>query len=553
LKRNTGLVTFFFAVVLCLLPVLAQAIDEKTIELTVVKNDNLINICKKYLDEPSQWPEIARINHLKNPDLIYQHQRLVIPVHFLKGLPVNGRVIFIKGDVTVRSAPGETWKTLKMGEFIQQGNIIRTGAESVVEIIFDDGTSFFQRAETILDVHTTQRKGGSMLWQRFVLQGGQLFLKVRRSLGQESRIEIQTPAAVAVARGTDFRVSLDTRQSMTSEVLEGKVDVKAREQVVALNEGEGTRVNMGEPPQKPRKLLLPPHPLELQALYRMMPFRVQFQNVEGAAAYRIGLSTDAEGKNVIRENIVRSGEALELSGLEDGEYYLSGRSIDAVGIEGFSSAGQKIQVRVNPLPPFIQGPADGVKHKGNSVSFHWLKVPQAVRYALEVSPSREFADGTGERIDTIETTYHRTFQNFGTYYFHVRSQAADGFEGIWSDTLTFTLIPPPPAPLLDKPAMDEKELRIRWKDQGEKMTYRCQIARDERFTNPLVEQKVNKPEIILPRPVEPGLYYVRTSAIDVDGYEGGFSVPQSFEIKSNEKWVVLGTYGLMVLMILLLP
>lgn len=554
MKKKTCLITFLLMVVVSLLPASAQTIDEKTIELTVVKNDNLINLCKKYLDEPSRWPEIARINHLKNPGLIHQHRRLVIPVSYLKGLPVDGRVIFIKGDVTVRPAPGEAWKTLRKDDFIRQGNIIRTGAQSAVEIIFEDGTSFFQRPETLLDVKATKRKGGSMLWQRFVLQGGQLLLKVRRSLGQESRIEIQTPAAVAVARGTDFRVSIDTRQGMTSEVLQGSIDVKAMKQVVALNEGEGTRVNRGEPPLAPRKLLLPPRPLDLPAPCRVMPLSLRFQNVDGAAVYRIGVSTDAEGKNIISEKMVRRGDALEFSGLEDGEYYLHSRSIDEAGIEGFSSAAQKFQVRVNPLPPFIREPADGIQHKGNSVSFRWLKVPQAARYTLEVARNREFGERIGERVTVGETSYDGRFSDFGTYYFRICSQAADGFEGIWSDAMMFTLVPPPPAPLLDKPAVDEKELRIRWKDQGEKMTYRCQIAREERFANPIVEQKVTRPEIVLPRPAEPGLYYVRTSTIDGDGYEGGFSAPQSFEIKSNrEKWTVLGTYGFMLLIILMLP
>jgi hypothetical protein len=50
----------------------------------------------------------------------------------------------------------------------------------------------------------------------------------------------------------------------------------------------------------------------------------------------------------------------------------------------------------------------------------------------------------------------------------------------------------------------------------------------------LTERKVDRPEIVLPRPEEPGVYYVRTSTIDPTGYEGEFSVPQSFEIKRIE-------------------
>ena len=87
---------------------------------------------------------------------------------------------------------------------------------------------------------------------------------------------------------------------------------------------------------------------------------------------------------------------------------------------------------------------------------------------------------------------------------------------------------------MEKPAVEEKELRIRWQDQGVKMSYRCQIARDESFQNLFIERKVDRPEITLPKPEAPGVYYIRTSTIDSTGYEGGFSPPQSFEIKRAE-------------------
>ena len=105
-----------------------------------------------------------------------------------------------------------------------------------------------------------------------------------------------------------------------------------------------------------------------------MPFFLKFASVEGAVAYRLQLSTDPEGKDVIREKVIDVGDALEVKGLEDGTYHLHGRSIDGIGIEGLPLAPQVIRVRTNPLPPFIQEPADGAQFKGKSVSFRWLKV-----------------------------------------------------------------------------------------------------------------------------------------------------------------------------------
>jgi formylglycine-generating enzyme required for sulfatase activity len=77
----------------------------------------------------------------------------------------------------------------------------------------------------------------------------------------------------------------------------------------------------------------------------------------------------------------------------------------------------------------------------------------------------------------------------------------------------------------------EDEMKIRWRSIGDGFTYHVQIARDETFRDILVDEKVQKPGITFKRPEAPGTYFVRTSAVDSDGQEGSFSLPQSFEIE----------------------
>ncbi len=145
---------------------------------------------------------------------------------------------------------------------------------------------------------------------------------------------------------------------------------------------------------------------------------------------------------MIRERVIGVGDALEVKGLDDGTYHLHGQSIDGIGIEGFPLASQVIRVRANPLPPFIQEPADGTPFKGKFVSFRWLKVRDAARYQLQISPDREFRDTPRDLVDLQEVSYDRTFGDFGSYYFRIRSLAPDGYEGIWSDVIAFTLSSP---------------------------------------------------------------------------------------------------------------
>ncbi|PKN32483.1 MAG: hypothetical protein CVU61_17855, partial [Deltaproteobacteria bacterium HGW-Deltaproteobacteria-19] len=123
-RKTLLLIPFFLVAWIFPSPFPAYATDRKTVEITVVKNDNLVNICKKYLEDPSNWPKIGRINRLKNYNLIHPGQTLNIPVVLLKGLPVSGHVIFVKGNVAVRAGAEGPWKPVRLNDYILQGNMI---------------------------------------------------------------------------------------------------------------------------------------------------------------------------------------------------------------------------------------------------------------------------------------------------------------------------------------------------------------------------------------------------------------------------------------------
>ena len=82
-----------------------------TVEVTVVTKDNLINICKTLLEEPRKWGIIAKINKLRNPDFIFPGQKLIIPADMLRGVPLDGMVTFVSGEVRAQAKEGEEWKT----------------------------------------------------------------------------------------------------------------------------------------------------------------------------------------------------------------------------------------------------------------------------------------------------------------------------------------------------------------------------------------------------------------------------------------------------------
>ena len=79
----------------------------QTIDITIGHKDFLINICKQYLEHPEQWPTIARLNKLADPNRLSPGQTLKLPVDMLKGIPVNGIVSFINGSVSAKTSAAD--------------------------------------------------------------------------------------------------------------------------------------------------------------------------------------------------------------------------------------------------------------------------------------------------------------------------------------------------------------------------------------------------------------------------------------------------------------
>lgn len=55
--------------------------SEKHIHI-VVKGDTLWHIAKRYVNNPWRYPELARLSKIKNPDLIYPGDKVVIIINY---------------------------------------------------------------------------------------------------------------------------------------------------------------------------------------------------------------------------------------------------------------------------------------------------------------------------------------------------------------------------------------------------------------------------------------------------------------------------------------
>ncbi len=558
MKKLAVVLSGFLLVFLCavLSPVEAKAAGPSargdTIQLTVGEGDCLFNICKKYMDGSNRWQEIARINRLADPHMIHPGTKLTVPVSFLKRTPLKGRVTFVLGDAKAQAEGRGDWVPLKSGDEVSQNSNIRTGEDSALEIAFSDGSIFVLKADTEIGIRQAEQALGSYFFRDLYLKVGRVISRIKEATGASSRYKVRTPSAIASVRGTEFRVAVDGEEKTLTEVVERTVTVEAARKSVDVARGEGTVVEQGKPPLPPRKLLPPPAPSDLKPVYNTAPV-VRFAAVDGAGAYRVAVAADRDGKNPLREKIVKAGEPFTAANLADGSYFLFVQSIDEAGLEGLSSEAYPFRVRLNPLPPITQTPQDGAKTKGASQEFRWLTVGDAVRYHVQVASDRGFSNVVLDRSGVSGTAFRTSALEYRAYYFRIASIADDGYQGAWSDPLGFALTPLPPTPSMDRPAVAKDEINLRSRSIGEGFAYRFQVAKDAGFKEIVEDRRTDRPEMTMKRPKETGTYYVRIAGIDRDGDAGEYSPPQSFAVEDRfpYEWLGGSVLGSVLLIILL--
>jgi hypothetical protein len=529
---------------------IAGADDTQTVQLHVRKGNTLIEICEAYLAPGYNWQKVAKLNKIENPHKIYPGQTITVPVEMLRGVPLEGNVTFVKGDVLLH-ADGQ-WQTPVLNDPIRQGNQIKTGPDSALEITYKDGVSFLVTPNSTISITSAREKGMVLKIFDFFLGLGRTTAKVRHLTGQSTRFKIGTPSAVTAARGTDFRVGADALGDTRCEVLAGSVGVKAVGPEVVVAKGQGIFVKKGQAPQKPSKLLAAPAPLNLLPAYKALPLQVRFEKNADARKYRVMISKDKAAKDLVLNKLIAPSEPLNIVDLEDGDYFLTSRAIDGLDLEGFSLKPVAFYLRVNPLPPFVEEPLYGARYRTKEVEFKWMMVSDAKNYHVQLSTDPTFAALPIDLPKVKKNRFKTGPLDFGTHYVRISSVAADGYQGEWSDGLKFEIVPPPPSPPVEKPAVDEKSVTIRWRDLGQGISYHFQMAKDPEFKTPLLDQKVAEPTIKFEKPTDSGTYYIRTSSIDSEGYEGSFSKPQSFEIKQSLLGPALGVGTIITILLLFL-
>jgi hypothetical protein len=509
---------------------------------TVRPGDTLWNIAQRYLVDESYARRVQVRNNITNPRRIPPGTRVSIPVPWLKRQPAPATVVSLVGSATLTDASGQN-RALDLNTSLKSGDRVETGADSSVTLQFADGSRFQLRQESTLILDTLSTYGNtSMVDTRMRLQRGRINGQVPPGRGSDTRYRIETPAAVAAVRGTEYRLNAAADNSaLRTEVIDGSVSVSAAGRTRTVAAGRGTLTEAGNAPRAPRRLLPPPSLDTFDLRLNRLPIQIIWQAVDGAQGYRVQIAANDRFDQLLFDATTAQPQIRGPSP-DDGDYFLRIRAIDELGLEGLDAT-TPFTLAARPEPPFLMAPRGDEVILAERLLFEWSQSQQAGSYHFQLAQSPDFQNVLSDLTGHTDTRLiiDGEFPE-GEYYWRIASIDGDR-QGPYSDAQKF-LFRPGVAPELE---LAETEMALQWPSGLPGEQYRFQLARDENFNHILEDHTLAQPSLTLPRPAA-GSYYTRVAVIGSNGEEGGFGATQRIDIPNESRWpyVIMSTLVLLL-------
>ncbi|WP_167836901.1 FecR family protein [Leptospira ryugenii] len=231
---------------------------EGGITIVVEKGQTLSVISKTYLDDPRKWKELLKSNQIDNPNLILPGRKLWIPASL--GKKPKAEVSYSQGNSSVflHSQKESQWKGASSGIGLFIRDEAKTETESILGLRLNNGSELELSPNSHLMVDKLK---GNESEEAFFLRKGRLKAIVSKSNGSTNKkmLILNTPAATADVKGTEFITLVDEKDSTILSCYEGLVTVSAQNVSVSVPAGFATFVEKGKAPTKP--FLIPEAPV----------------------------------------------------------------------------------------------------------------------------------------------------------------------------------------------------------------------------------------------------------------------------------------------------
>lgn len=179
-----------------------------------------------------------------------------------------GSVIAHKVGEEVRFVDVSDWRFVDLHQDVVAGDYLRTNATGNLAVLFADRTQMRLGRNTTLLV----KQAGPGMDAAFALEGGTIWARAERG---GTGLTVDTPAAAAAIRGTDWTMTVDGNGRTSLIVLEGKVELANEFGVVTVAQGEAAVANIGSAPTK----VIIVNPSDREQMLFFMSLRASFNSL----------------------------------------------------------------------------------------------------------------------------------------------------------------------------------------------------------------------------------------------------------------------------------
>ena len=155
------------------------------------------------------------------------------------------QIVDLQGLGEQHAADQAQWQAASRSQLLPGGAFVRTLPASKMALLFADDTQIRLNQNSVLQLKSLANGAQPT---SLVLSMGRAWAQTKRSDG--SRLTLETPAATAGIRGTDWELDVDANGKTLLTVLSGTVELSNAQGSVTVNSNEAAMAEVGRMPVK---------------------------------------------------------------------------------------------------------------------------------------------------------------------------------------------------------------------------------------------------------------------------------------------------------------
>ena len=155
------------------------------------------------------------------------------------------QIVSLQGGGEQRAGDSDAWVAAKTSQLLPGGAFVRTLSASKMALLFADDTQVRLNQNSVLQLKTVATASEPTT---LLLSLGRVWAQTKRQ--SNSRLNLETPAATAGIRGTDWELDVDANGKTLLTVLSGNVEFANALGAVTVNSNEAAIAEVGRAPVK---------------------------------------------------------------------------------------------------------------------------------------------------------------------------------------------------------------------------------------------------------------------------------------------------------------